>query len=242
MATPSKISDEIQLEISDVKLIDNISKTPQDSFLPSINFNKQIQYALYGEHGGINYIPILFHSHPRPEMEDYQTSNSEQDIKVATTISHKFRDVTFYFPEALILVKKDGTLFIGFYGGGVAPLDLMIGKAEVIIKSTFKMASEVIGWGFEEGSPWWQKLLGILGGIVSGGSGLYLATGLKSTNSTTVALSNEFANMLQQDQNDYFGLARSDTALNVSIPKKNASTLPNKQPENYTKFSIIKIE
>lgn len=169
LAEPVKIGTEKTVLIDHVRFIRNISKDP-GKYQARGNRTQYMHRCLTGTKNSLRYFPIWFHSHLRkskdlPEsiMALFEMSTSDADKRAATceiTYSPENKHLTFAFPSALIVLTYEGKLFVGLYGGFIAPDDFRL----YIQKLLGKSMEEIVNWGLK-GDSILRNIAGILGGL-----------------------------------------------------------------------------
>jgi hypothetical protein len=170
VAIPKRIKKVTHLTIDRVIFLTNVSKTPQNSYLPD---SKKLSQALKDTYSGQteNSLSIRFHTHPTHsdnpmnEMLNYifQCNTSEQDQLVSDT-PVSVGDLKVLMPRSLVLCSGNlsDKMFIGLYNGLIAPIEFeghRKDQTQKAMESIFKSLSE---WTKEGNNKLW--LVG--GGIV----------------------------------------------------------------------------
>ena len=169
LAEPAKIGLVNILLVNGVRYIRNISSDP-GVYQANISMKKYVHRCFTSTKSGKRYLPIKFHSHPResyelPEMfmTFFQMSTSESDKKAATK-KYKFTSKKTIFeialPSMLCIVSEDHGVFLGVYGGNIAPDDFI----EYGEKLLGKMADETINRGFK-GNSLFKKITGVISAL-----------------------------------------------------------------------------
>lgn len=228
LAEPIKGANGKVLFVDNVNFIKNISSKPESSYLPMGNRQEYMHNYLAGVQRGKYYIPIWFHSHPvqdpnisKSVMSYFELMNSEQDMKIATKeITYEVLRKSLSFPSALVLVTADKELFVGIYGGRIAPTDLRQAVVEILGYQAGDLVMASLKLGFEEGASNWQKLWGILLAIGSAAFAMIDTAGLYTNDPKTVAAINRLALNLQGSLKErrYLGISKKGE-LHISIPK-----------------------
>lgn len=139
----------IRNAIEDIPRKDNLNKT--NAYLPDIEqLNMEISLILEK-----NCFPIEFHTHPTKDQnylltihnQTYQTETSDPDRKESSRV-YKFENQNVLLPRCLVVGSTipSNSLFIGLYGGFVAPESFDESKTKVIkekMNRTFDLLSEV---------------------------------------------------------------------------------------------------
>lgn len=143
-------------------------------------------------------------------------STSDADKKSATreiTYEVDFHDnkrskITFKFPSALAIVSIESYLFIGIYGGLIAPDDFRTYIQKLLNQST----KDVINWGGSSDSFW-----EFLASAIAAGLGV-LST--DSNNPLLRALAAQAALLVKDQKTDhnYFSICKDDGELKIIIP------------------------
>jgi hypothetical protein len=178
LAEPILIDGEKTLQIEKARLLKNISKKPQSSYLGKDEIGA-MHRGLMGTKGGRRYFPITFHSHPQHKedkmyfVRDFlQLSTSEADKKLASKVlRYNTIGLTLVFPSALIYIIDDG-LFLGFYGGKIAPDDFREYMRRLAGKSVQEIIAEVTVWA----DTGWKKVIAVVGGVLGAISFAFLAS------------------------------------------------------------------
>jgi len=153
LATPEIQRDNRILDVKKVVVLKNLSPTPDSSFhrphLIKDVLNVWRRNCSHNEY----YVPISFHSHARVEFDrtgdmtrvmhalsPVRTSKQDQEFSGLKRI--KIGRIGFMIPSALLLQSKigDEKTIIGFYAGGIAPIDF----SEFISKLTGKTVQEIL--------------------------------------------------------------------------------------------------
>lgn len=169
LAEPVQIGTVKTLLIDHVRFIRNVSKDPGE-YQAIGDRTEHMHRCLTGTKDGVRYFPIWFHSHPRksidlPEliMAFFQMDTSERDKRLATwkiTYSSDTKYITHGFPSALVVVTHDNKMFMGLYGGFIAPDDFRVYVQKLLGKSM----EEIVNWGLK-GDSILRNIAGILGGL-----------------------------------------------------------------------------
>lgn len=172
LAEPVKIGTVKTLLIDHVRFIRNVSKDP-GKYQAIGNRTQHTHRRLMGTKDSVRYFPIWFHSHPResidlPELITafFRMNTSETDKRLATSKITYFSDtkhITYGFPSALVVVTHDNKMFVGLYGGFIAPDDFRVYVQKLLGKSM----KETINWGLK-GESILRTIAGILGGLSIG--------------------------------------------------------------------------
>ncbi len=217
------------LVVKRIRFIRNVSKNPKREYLPNGDRIQQMHRCLSGTKGGRHYLPIWFHSHPIRDqnhtdaiMSYFEMQNSPQDMKIATKgITYSSLKMSLFFPSALTLVTADGALFVGIYGGYVAPDNLRRAVIEILSQPMIGLAESAIDWGFEEGASNWRKFGGIIG--AAGAVFAFAASGmsLESGQPELVAQVNEMALNFQKGKGEknYLGISKQGE-LRINLPER----------------------
>lgn len=231
LAEPTVDQSDRSLIVNRIRFIRNLSDEPETKYLAGNQPYRlnQMHRCLLGTKAGKHYIPIWFHSHPihDPNFSDavmsyFEMTNSDQDMKVATRrIACESLRKSLSLPSALMLVTKDGGLFVGIYGGDVAPVDLKQAAIGILGDQATDLARSALDWGFGDNASGWRKLGGALGAIGAVVTSALMGAGLYAQNPKSVATVNELVTNLQAaaKQNKYFGMSK-EGELRISIPKK----------------------
>jgi hypothetical protein len=166
-AYPEKRDGSTLLIVKEAIFLDNISRNPESSYLPTRCDLDMIFKRAFDE----QYLPISFHTHPTAhensvaELLSYiwQSDTSKQD-QLESYDAVKVCDHPILFPRSLILVsgKSKNRMFIGFYGGLIAPIEFEKNKNEQMQKAMNIIVDSVSQWAKKGHNKWW--LAG--GGIV----------------------------------------------------------------------------
>jgi hypothetical protein len=174
LGKPLKNNSERMLEIREVEFVKNISNNPNNSYQYESNqYNKIINYCLSGEKNGRFYFPINFHTHPTYHKEDFNSLLNYLN-QVGTSLADKrfckeeinINSHSLILPNALVVGtdKYGDKLFIGFYGGNIAPSDFIdyMGK---VAGETFGELIDIIKKWMDK--PWkWIIIISIIGFIL----------------------------------------------------------------------------
>lgn len=220
LAEPVIIDSQNMLRINGIRYVKNISDNP-GSYRANKTMKKYFNDCVRGTSKGIRYLPITFHTHPRQnsEMDEilatfFQMGTSVADKKMALRM-YKFSmgDVTYQvsLPRMLCIETQSHEMFLGVYGGKVAPDDFN----EYASKLLGTTMEEVMRWGFESKSLF-KGIVGIISGV---GLGL-ISTGLYADNSGFRALGMQIALIRKKTGNDnyYFSLT-GNQETSIILPK-----------------------
>ncbi|MFH0931732.1 MAG: hypothetical protein V1890_07325 [Candidatus Zixiibacteriota bacterium] len=155
LAYPIKINEENILKVKDVIFIKNIAKNRSNGYLPDSNeLDKITDKTLHSENK--KFLPLRFHTHPTTgeneffEVVNYaiQTNTSHQDQK-ASYIPYEIDGICLLMPRSLVVAsrKLKNHMFIGFYGGLIAPIEFGTHKNEVMqrtLKATINQISNFV--------------------------------------------------------------------------------------------------
>jgi len=131
LGKPLVENDKQIIEICDVLFIKNDSDNPQHSYRYNNNdFIASLSYSFLRRNRKLIYYPIFFHTHPTFDYNEssqimkyfQQAGTSYADQKYSKMIITE-KAMNLALPNALIVGGKDlhEHLFIGFYGGYIAP-------------------------------------------------------------------------------------------------------------------------
>jgi len=219
LAEPFKFNSSNGLLINRVRFIRNISKD-NGRYQARGDQIEHMHRCLVGTKRGNRYLPVWFHSHPTKskDLDDlvmtfFGMTTSEPDKAVATRkISYQSdtKHITLALPSALMLVTYEGELFIGFYGGYVAPEDFR----EYVRALLGKTAKKIFQWGFE-GESVWRKIAGLLGSVAVG----IASAGTSVIDPLLTGLANQIAITRKQMDGDpnYFSTSKEED-LKIIIP------------------------
>jgi hypothetical protein len=225
LAEPTLIGEDRILTIKHVRFIANQSKTPEKQYQKKGDQQTHLDKCLCGRKDNKRYIPICFHSHPRQSNGDisellmtfFEMSTSDADKKNATreiTYEVDFHNskkskIAFKFPSALTIVSIESYLFIGIYGGLIAPDDFKAYIQKLLNQST----KEVISWGGNSDS-FWSFLASAIAAVGLG----TLST--DSNNPLLRALAAQAALLVKDQKTDhnYFSLCKNNSELKIMIP------------------------
>lgn len=166
-AYPEKRDGKTLLIVKEAIFLNNISDNPGNSYLPaSHELNATLKKS-----SDEQFLPIRFHTHPtaheNPIMEILSyisvSDTSKQDQLVSYNIV-KVCDQSILLPHSLILAlgKSKNRMFIGFYGGLIAPVEFETHKKKQMQKAMDIIVDSVSQWARKGNNKWW--LIG--GGIV----------------------------------------------------------------------------
>ncbi len=169
-AEPILVNEERILRIKKLKSLPNISEKPESQYLGK-NRIQVMHSGLMGTKSGLHYLPIIFHSHPQPDSkaDQYYIINrfigletSDKDREAANQpLDYETIGVSMLFPRALIYLIDD-KLFIGFYGGKIAPDNFNEYMRKIAGKSLENMISDFAGL-VKDTDEFWTRALGIVG-------------------------------------------------------------------------------
>ena len=163
------------LQINRLKFLKNIADDPSSSYIPKELYPNMTK-ALRGTKGGLHYLPLRFHSHPKLKLPDQremeyalarmwqlQTSiNDREEAAQAYKISPL--EIPLLLPRALVYCIED-EIFVGFYGGGIAPEDFKEYAMKLLGEDMIQKVTGIADWVTED-KKWWKAVLGVLGSIV----------------------------------------------------------------------------
>ena len=149
LASIHKKGDLVILLLEDIVFIPNISKNPHNSYMTDMGqFMKAIDAAFAQRR-----LPIIFHTHPTKStniIEEVRKYHLQMETSImdrcASLISHPFPGGRLRLPEALVICNSSLSkgLFIGFYGGLVAPLQFKNRKNRIIFEFCIKKVVDFI--------------------------------------------------------------------------------------------------
>ncbi len=156
-------------KIKDVVFVRNISDSPCDIYEPNPREMKRVIDHAF-ENG---LLPLIFHTHPTKSLEildelklfHFQMETSGMDRR-ASQFFHRFPEGKLHLPEVLVICNgthKQG-LFIGIYGGSVAPLGFKIRKASLLYQWLIKQGGHFLDSIETPG----EALLAVGGALVAG--------------------------------------------------------------------------
>jgi hypothetical protein len=159
---PSKVGDEVHLEIDRIIFLKNISGHPENSYLPeNIELDTALKSVL--DEPVKKALPIRFHTHPSysqnpiNEIFNYliQSNTSEKD-QIVSDLPIRIGDLDLLMPRCLILSgdKIVTKMFIGFYNGLIAPVEFDNHRKEVIQKARNTILDNVSAWTEEGNNKW----------------------------------------------------------------------------------------
>jgi len=129
------------LTVTEVVFIENISPNPQDSY----QFHMQHAKVAVENAFSSQQFPVIFHTHPTKansflqEIKEYsdQINTSEPDQVAAASNPYLTRHGRLLLPEALIVCPGSAMngIFVGLYGGLIAPLDFKKQKHKLLYNS-----------------------------------------------------------------------------------------------------------
>jgi hypothetical protein len=163
------------LVIRKVKILRNISDQPQRQYSAGTKLTEVMDEALKGNKDGLRFFPIFFHSHPQHqnggdpyhiinEFIALETSDADKKL-VSYVLSYETLGISLRLPHALIC-KTDSELFIGFYGGSIAPNDFREYMEKLTGKTVAEINSIILNWA-KEGKKWWKIALAIAGAFLT---------------------------------------------------------------------------
>lgn len=175
LAEPIMANEQRILRVRKAKFLRNISENPQCQYLAGKNRIQAMHESLMGTKSGLHFFPIPFHSHPQPKDEDNDyfiinkfiaLETSKADKKSASyALSYPSLGVSLLFPRGLVYMV-DSELFIGFYGGGIAPSDFKEYMKRITGKTMRELNSMMLEFAKEE-KEWWKKALAAVGIFVT---------------------------------------------------------------------------
>ena len=142
-------------------------------------------------------------------------------MKLATMgITYNTLKKSLFFPSALTLVTSDQALFVGIYGGYVAPASLARAMAEIFQRPMIDLMGSAIDWGFSEGGSAWRKIGGVLGAAGAVVAAAASSMGLASGQPELVARVNEMTLNFQKQEGEknHLGLS-SGGELCITLPE-----------------------
>lgn len=225
LAEPVRIESNNVLLIDGVRYIQNLSCNPERSYQrKQESYNKYIRTCLNGTIDGKRYLPLTFHTHPRGSDEAdiletyFQMSTSKADQKFSRkilTFSAGGNEINLTLPSILCLVTNSDGVFIGAYGGKIAP-DNFKEYSEKILGKTINAA---IDWGFG-GESFLKKLLSVLTSMGIG----FLSYGLQKGNYQARSLAMQLVMSRKQTEtdNNFFTIANNEEAV-INLPKLESS-------------------
>ena len=159
------------LRVREAKFLRNISENPEREYTAGKKRIETMHKALMGTESGLRFFPIPFHCHSQPIDEDdiYYIMNkfvalgtSKADKKSASrALSYASIGISLLLPRALIYMV-DGELFVGFYGGKIAPDDFKEYMRKLTGKTINELNSMMLEFAQEE-KEWWKKALAAAG-------------------------------------------------------------------------------
>ena len=166
-AYPEKRDGKILLIVKEAIFLKNISDNPGNSYLSG---SHELNITLKGAFDE-QFLPITFHTHPtaheNPMMEIISYISSSDTSKQDQLVSYnavKVCNQSILFPHSLILAlgKSKNRMFIGFYGGLIAPVEFETQKNEQMQKAMNIIFGNISEWARKGNNKWW--LIG--GGLV----------------------------------------------------------------------------
>jgi hypothetical protein len=220
VAKPTKVGNETLLTVNKVIFLTNISKTPENSYLPD---PQELQQALLEtlSTSKEKTLPLRFHTHPTHsdnpvnEIFNYifQSNSSDQDQLVSDT-PISIGDINLLLPRSIVLCngKSADRMFIGFYNGLIAPLEFDTHRKEQSQKAIETIMNIVSEWTEEGNNKWWLV-----------GGGLFLAILVIRYNRLAIPLILLLVTMIpmfindQHGQPKYFAQVRTGK-VSIDIP------------------------
>jgi len=165
------------LEVKKIIYLKNLSSTPEKSFFrPKIKSDIRKIWKSGLDRDKKWYIPIFFHSHPLIESSDLRDINklatsltpvatSKADQKFALGLQIPINSVEFLIPNALVVSSEivGQQTIIGFYGGGITPLDFNEYFAKLTGKTIEEIWDALNAWIEEDPNrKWILVFLGLL--------------------------------------------------------------------------------
>jgi len=219
LAEPARIGLVNVLLVDGVRYVRNMSRDP-GAYQANISMKKYIRECFQGTKSGKRHFPIKFHSHPRgpnglPEMfmTYFQMSTSESDKKRATSryrVTCKKCPFVIALPSILCIVSDDNEVFLGVYGGNIAPKDFV----EYGEKILCKMSDEAMSRGLEA-----KSLFNKITGIISALGISIAASGFRMSNPQLRSFAMQIVLLRKSMKTDdnYFTMVKNEDAV-VEIP------------------------
>lgn len=214
---PKRLKNKLRLTVVDVQFIPNISRIPWHEYIPSSTLMDAACMAAIDN----QLLPCIFHSHPTKseqvlqEMLNYnQQMNTSDGDRIASSFPFE-RIYNLRLPEFLVICNGSlkAELFIGIYGGLVAPLSFTKRKIELFGKF-FEDALQQADRYFTTPE---RKLFGILGVLGIG----YLATKYKQHAGTALATTAAVMPSViyeTYDRQEFFDVSAGQ-AFSIRLPK-----------------------
>ncbi|MFT3932802.1 MAG: hypothetical protein QM726_04225 [Chitinophagaceae bacterium] len=151
MAAFETVKGQRSLTVKHFVFLKNCSPNPADSYQPAKNELREKLDASFFFH----LIPLIFHTHPTKSYNiieeiknfHFQMETSSPDRFWAMAIKYRFNGYTLRLPEALVIgngTLKHG-LFVGLYGGLVAPLGFNKQKNKRMYNWLLARAYDIVG-------------------------------------------------------------------------------------------------
>lgn len=183
--------------------------------------NEQLKEA-YKNALSKEFLPLFFHTHPTKDNVDtnivnqafnylLQQATSENDQ--ALTLRYiTYNEYLIRLPDILILGNSN-TLFVGLYGGLVAPITFTKHREDAISKGVEKSINKLIDWA---DTPE-KRALALLGTVITFAMAVTNPKAIVPAIMTTSAAATPFI-LANRDRNDFFGVTYG-TTLNIHIPR-----------------------
>lgn len=177
LAEPKLENDNRVLEVRKIIYLRNLSSTPEKSFFrPKIGSDIRKVWKNCLDRDKKWYIPIFFHSHPLVQSSYARDINkilasltpvatSQADQRFALGLQIPMKNAKFLVPNALVVSSTitDQQTIVGFYGGGITPLDFNEYFAKLTGKTLKEIWDALHAWIEEDPNRIWLLiLLGLL--------------------------------------------------------------------------------
>lgn len=172
LTEPKSLNGNRVLSAGKIIFLENLSATPQRQFSrPNIVSDIQSVWEDHSKKDQRLYLPIFFHSHPTVSLDEMdnlsnlifglaplKTSVADQQFSLSAEIS--INDDKFRAPNALIVRSEIGgqRTLIGFYGGGITPLDFGKYLFKLTGKTMKELGKGLRGWIEEDPTRMWILL------------------------------------------------------------------------------------
>ncbi|HEX7033533.1 MAG TPA: hypothetical protein VF172_11085 [Nitrososphaera sp.] len=216
------------LVVDRVKFLKNCSNTPDQNYMVEEPWIYYSDRCLKGVWYKRRRIPIHFHSHPIKSnsyseyvMSYFEMATSQADQKFDPQgIAYSRMKKTLYFPLALLIVTDEDQVFLGIFGGLIAPKEFDTYMTEILAEDTKKIVENTIEWGFEEGASNWRKAGSILFMGLEATQLLLKPLSVMAGNPATIALINKRIVQTQKSRKvkRYFSIQK-DGYIEIEIPR-----------------------
>ena len=219
LASPEKKYNSVSFVIKEIRFVRNISPRPYHTYIKDPNEAQEIISDALRK----NLLPFTFHSHPTKDsniLGEAIRYNKQMDTSVQDRLASLFSRVSIggselRLPDILVVVNgrlKSG-LFIGFYGGLVAPLDFSERKKTLESDLSDKIQNSIENLFTTPN----KKLIGLFIGLAFVYFLIRYPKSTLLTIATTATVLPEIA-YTTPGLNKFFGISHG-SALQISLPK-----------------------